>query len=110
MVAAIYGDFDELYAELPRFLAVLKDADPTTMTQLKCDNHGMPGTCTLNCVFCVFGPCIEGLKHCRPVISIDETHLYGKYKGQLLIAMATDANNEVYRLAFAVVESESKET
>ena len=37
-------------------------------------------------------------------------HLYGKYKGKLLIAMATDANNKVYPLAFAVVESESKET
>ena len=46
----------------------------------------------------------------RPVISINATHLYGKYKGKLLIAMATDANNEVYPLAFAVVESESKET
>ena len=33
-------------------------------------------------------------------------HLYGKYKGKLLIAMAMDANNEVYPLVFAVVESE----
>ena len=31
-VAAIYGDFDESYVELPQFLAVLKDADPTTVT------------------------------------------------------------------------------
>ncbi|XP_023872550.1 uncharacterized protein LOC111985132 [Quercus suber] len=37
-------------------------------------------------------------------------HLYGKYKGKLLIAIATDANNEAYLLVFAVVESESKET
>ena len=35
---------------------------------------------------------------------------HGKYKGKLLIAMATDANNEVYPLAFTIVESESKET
>ena len=44
------------------------------------------------------------------MISIDAMHLYGKYKGKLLIAMATDANNKVYSLTFAVVESESKET
>ncbi|XP_023928130.1 uncharacterized protein LOC112039455 [Quercus suber] len=37
-------------------------------------------------------------------------HLYGKYKGKLLIAMATDANNKAYSLAFAVVKSESMET
>ena len=44
------------------------------------------------------------------MISIDATHLYGKYKGKLLIAMATDGNNKVYPLTFAVVESESTET
>ena len=38
------------------------------------------------------------------------THLYGKYKGKLLIAMAMYANNEVYPLVFTVVECESKET
>ena len=44
------------------------------------------------------------------MISIDATHLYGKYKGKLLIAMAIDGNNEIYPLAFAVVESESTES
>ena len=41
------------------------------------------------------------------MISIDGTHLYGKYRGVLLIAMATDANNKVLPLAFAVVDKES---
>ena len=40
------------------------------------------------------------------MISIDGTHLYGKYQGVLLIAMATDANNKVLRLTFAVVDKE----
>ena len=44
------------------------------------------------------------------MISIDATHLYGKYKGKLLIVMETDGNNEVYPLMFAIVESESMET
>ena len=109
-VATIYGDFDESYAELRQFLMVLKDADPTTVTQLKCGSHGVPRTCTFNCGFCAFGPCIEGFKYCKPMISIYAMHLYGKYNGKLLIAMATNANNEVYSLAFVVVESESKET
>ena len=37
-------------------------------------------------------------------------HLYGKYKGKLLIVMAIDGNNEVYPLTFTVVKSESTET
>ena len=58
-------------------------------------------------VFWAFAPCIEGFRHCKLVISIDGTHLYGKYRGVLLIAMATDANNKVLRLVFAVVDKES---
>ena len=105
----IYGDFDESYAELPQFLAVLSDVDLDTVTTLKC-NPRILGTCIFNSAFWAFSSCIRGFKHCRPMISINVTHLYGKYKGKLLIAMATDGNNEVYPLAFAVIESESTES
>ena len=108
-VARIYGDFDELYTEFPRFLVALSDADPDTITTLKCDPR-VPGTCIFNSAFWAFSLCIRGFRHCRLVISIDATHLYGKYKGKLLIAMATNGNNEIYPLAFAVVESESTES
>jgi hypothetical protein len=57
-----------------------------------------------------FGPSIARFIHYRPMISIDATHLYGKYQEKLLIAMAQDANNEVYPLAFAVVKSKSKDS
>ena len=40
------------------------------------------------------------------MISIDGTHLYGKYQGVLLIAMTTDANNKVLPLTFADVDKE----
>jgi hypothetical protein len=42
------------------------------------------------------------------VISIDATFLHEKYKGKLMIVMATDTNNSIYPLAFAVVEEESQ--
>ena len=109
-VATIFGDFDESYIELPRFLTALKDADSSAMFKSNVDSLGVPRTYMFNYVFWGFGSCIEGFKHCRLVISIDATHLYGKYKGKLLIAMATNGNNEVYSLAFTIVESESMET
>ena len=87
----------------------LSNADPNTITTLKCDPR-VPGTCIFNSAFWAFGPCIRGFRHCKPVISIDAMHLYGKHKGKLLIAMATDGNNKIYPLAFAVVESESMES
>ncbi|KAJ0545089.1 putative MULE transposase domain-containing protein [Helianthus annuus] len=58
-------------------------------------------------VFWAFNHSILGFKHCRPVISIDATHLYGKYKGKLMIAMGVDGNNQILPLAFAIVENES---
>ncbi|XP_021757466.1 uncharacterized protein LOC110722505 [Chenopodium quinoa] len=58
-------------------------------------------------VFWAFGPCIDGFKHCMPVICIDGTHLYGKYKGTLLVATSVDASFQVFPIAFAVVEGEN---
>ena len=49
-VTRIYGDFDESYVEFPRFLAALSNADPDTVTTLKCDPH-VPGTCIFNSAF-----------------------------------------------------------
>ena len=57
-------------------------------------------------MFWAFAHSIAGFAHCRPVISINGIHLYGKYKGKLLIAMATNANNEIFLLAFVVVDDE----
>ncbi|GJX69522.1 uncharacterized protein Tco_0305249 [Tanacetum coccineum] len=55
-----------------------------------------------------FNTLIEiGFEHCRPVISIDATHLYGKYNGKMMIAMGVDANNQIFPLAFAIAENES---
>ena len=38
---------------------------------------------------------------------VDDTHLHGKYKGNLMIATSQDANNQIYPLAYAVVDSEN---
>ena len=40
-------------------------------------------------------------------MSIDGTHLYGKYKGTLLIDMGCDGNNQLFPLAFAITEGEN---
>ncbi|GAV82152.1 LOW QUALITY PROTEIN: hypothetical protein CFOL_v3_25605, partial [Cephalotus follicularis] len=37
--------------------------------------------------FWAFDAAIEAFKYCRPVTCVDGTHLYGKYKGKLLITV-----------------------
>ncbi|XP_050889964.1 uncharacterized protein LOC127095297 [Lathyrus oleraceus] len=42
-------------------------------------------------------------------ILVDGTWLYGKYRGTLLMAVAQDGNGNIFLIAFALVESETKE-
>ena len=57
--------------------------------------------------FLTFHLSIEGFKHCRLVLSIEGTRLYGKYKNTLMIAMVCGGNNQLFSLAFVLTEGES---
>jgi len=59
--------------------------------------------------FWAFGPCIEGFKYCKPVVQVDGTFLTGKYHATLLTTIAQDGNRNIFPLAFAIVEGETKE-
>jgi hypothetical protein len=50
------------------------------------------------------------LAGCRPIIGLHGCFLKGTYKGQLLAAISRDPNNQMYPLAFVVVEAETKES
>ncbi|KAL9672690.1 hypothetical protein QQ045_028942 [Rhodiola kirilowii] len=45
------------------------------------------GTMLVNRIFRAFSECIHAFKHCRPILSIDGTHMYGKYNVKLLVAI-----------------------
>jgi hypothetical protein len=53
---------------------------------------------------------VDAFRHCRPIFSIDDMFLLGKYQGTLLIAISGDANNKLVPLAFALVEKENKDS
>ncbi|TYJ98388.1 uncharacterized protein E5676_scaffold232G001350 [Cucumis melo var. makuwa] len=65
------------------------------------------GHVILSSVFWAFGLYIEAFSRCRPLIQIDSTNLYGKYRGKSLIATSIDSNGHLLPLAFAIVEEES---
>ncbi|KAM3270898.1 hypothetical protein P3S67_029100 [Capsicum chacoense] len=50
--------------------------------------------------FLAFGACIRGYAHMIKVIVVDGTHLYGKYGGVLLSAVAQDIENHIFPIAF----------
>ncbi|XP_030936101.1 uncharacterized protein LOC115961227 [Quercus lobata] len=107
-IGKMFGNWEESYQRLQKLLMAYIDQDSTTQVFYRTTPTGEDDIVFLKYVFWSFGPCIDGFKYCKPVISIDETLLYGKYQGKLLVAMATDANNKVFPLAFAVVDCESR--
>ena len=58
-------------------------------------------------MFWSFKSSIEEFEHCRLVLSIDDTHLYGKYKDTLMIAMGFDGNNKLFPLTFSITEGKN---
>ena len=58
-------------------------------------------------VFWAFSLSIKGFAHCRPLLSIDGTHINGKYNETLMIALGCDGNNQLFPLAFAITEGEN---
>ncbi|XP_025702527.1 uncharacterized protein [Arachis hypogaea] len=48
-------------------------------------------------------------RHCKPVVQVDGTHLYEKYKGCLLVAVSQDGNNNIVPIPFAIVEGETSD-
>ena len=54
-----------------------------------------------------FDPYIKGFQYYKSPINADDTYLYKRYDEKLLIAIAFDANNELFPLAFAIVDEEN---
>ena len=47
---------------------------------------------------------------CKPIIGLDGCHLKGRFGGQILAATARDTNDNIFPVAFAVVEQENKDS
>ncbi|XP_016173818.1 uncharacterized protein LOC107616367 [Arachis ipaensis] len=114
-VTEIYGDWEESYAELPRWMLGIQATMPGTITVLKTSPVRIGGgvdesTEYFHRLFWTFPPCIEAFRHCKPLVSIDGTHLYGKYGGTLLLVIAQDGNSNILPIAFALVEGENAES
>ena len=73
-----------------------------TCTALEMDDSGHFKFC-----FMAFGASIEGWKYCRPIIFVDGTFLKCKFGGILLTASSQDGNNQIFPLAFAIVDSKN---
>ncbi|KAL5165164.1 hypothetical protein HKD37_18G050335 [Glycine soja] len=112
VIAIEYGDWEESYAKLSSWLTHMQNHSPGSYFQILHDNFivGNRVSCEhrqFHRVFWTFGQCKEAFKYCKPIIQVDGTHLYGKYRETLLMATSQDGNGGVLPLPFAMVEGET---
>ncbi|XP_057740442.1 uncharacterized protein LOC130957610 [Arachis stenosperma] len=85
---------------------------PKSRVQIKtlpvyCKSEEVQSVKVLHRIFWSFYPCIVAFRHCKPLVQVDGTHLYGKYKSALLVAVAQDENQNIVSIAFAIAEGET---
>ncbi|XP_056851016.1 uncharacterized protein LOC130500259 [Raphanus sativus] len=102
-INAVRGIPERSYGKIPKYLHMLREANPGTRSAYEMDGKGR-----FQYLFIAFGQSIRGFKRVmRQVIVIDGTFLKNKYKGVLLVATALDGNSNLYPIAFGVVDSEN---
>ncbi|KAJ7954415.1 Transposon protein, putative, Mutator sub-class, expressed [Quillaja saponaria] len=109
-IGLVFGSWEGSCNQLPKYLNAIRARNPGTKFEWKTYAIDNSSEVIFHRVFWAFGPSIEAFKHCRPIIQIDGTFLYGKYKGKLLISCGVDGVNHVMPPAFAIVEEESKDS
>ena len=106
----VYGDFESSFKALPRYMVALQLFNPDTIIEWEHHSTTMQGEQIFKFLFWAFKQSIDGFKSCRPVISIDGTHLYGLYDIKLLIVVGIDANGNIFPLAYDLVARENFES
>ncbi|RYR75989.1 hypothetical protein Ahy_A01g000586 isoform A [Arachis hypogaea] len=100
-VSKVFADWKIFYQTLPVWLKAMTAKMPISRSE------EVNGVKVLHCVFRSFYLCITIFRHCKPLVQIDGTHIYKKYKGALLVAVAQDENQNIVPIAFATVESKT---
>ncbi|KAI5656406.1 hypothetical protein M9H77_25199 [Catharanthus roseus] len=85
----VFGSWDTTFNIFPKYLQAVQDLNPGTLYEFLHHRISSPLNYVFKFVFWCFSPCINGFSYCRPVISVDGTHLRGPYKGVLSTFVAT---------------------
>ncbi|XP_057740286.1 uncharacterized protein LOC130957446 [Arachis stenosperma] len=113
-VEKIFGGWEASYEALPIWFEAMCHKEPSavvhfeTMPAYQGDDL-VADIRVMHRVFWSYYPCIRAFRHCKPIVQVDGTHLYGKYKGCLLVAVSQDGNNNIVPIAFAIVQGETSD-
>ncbi|XP_073132129.1 uncharacterized protein [Henckelia pumila] len=100
----IHGTEKGSYDKLRWYCHAVKETNPGSYAEYEIDTM----TNRFDRLFICFHACLVGFVcGCRPLIFLDGTHIKNKYKGSILVAVAKDANDDLFTLEYAVVDAEN---
>lgn len=102
----VYGTWESNFIESPAYIATLESSNPNTVVKWFHHPNSSTHVKTFKYIFWAVGLAIRVFHMCRPVISVDRTHLRGSYKGKMLVVVSKDTNNHILSVAFAIVDEE----
>lgn len=101
----LQGSYKDAYTQLPYFCEKIKETNPGSFATFTTKEDS-----SFHRLFVSFYASISGFhKGCRPLLFLDSSPLNLKYQGELLAATAMDGNDNVFPVAFAVVDAETED-
>uniref|UniRef100_A0A1J3CWK3 SWIM-type domain-containing protein n=2 Tax=Noccaea caerulescens TaxID=107243 RepID=A0A1J3CWK3_NOCCA len=101
----LQGSYKEAYSQLPFLCEKIKETNPGSVATFTTKEDS-----SFHRLFISFYASISGFTQgCRPLLFLDSAVLNSKYQGVMLVATAPDAEDGVFPVAFAVVDSETEE-
>ena len=102
------GSFVEQYKRLYDYAHELLRTNHRSTIKLKVhENEGQP---IFQRFYACFKACKDNFLSCRPIIGLDGCSLKGKHGGDLLTVVGRDGNDQMLRIAYAVVEVKNKDS
>ncbi|CAL1408305.1 unnamed protein product [Linum trigynum] len=107
-IKILSGSLSDEYNLIKRYLAELKKRDRDGRFQLEVDPHPDEDKCLFKRLYVGFSCLKDGfLWGCRPMFGLDGCFLKGEVKGMLLTTVGKYGNNQMFPIAWAVVEGEN---
>ena len=106
----IFGDVSEKYSRVWDYAEAIRKFNPGSTAIVKCIGIDKPPPLFQRMYICL-PACKEGfVAGCRLIIGVDGAHLKGQFPGILLTVVGKDGNNNIFPVAWAVVETKNVET
>ncbi|KAI8572669.1 hypothetical protein RHMOL_Rhmol01G0217400 [Rhododendron molle] len=86
--SSAFGDYSDSFNQFQWYHNVVLNLDPRSVFDLEWDET----TNRFLRLFVAFDACVQGFKHCRPVLSVDATFLKASHMGCLMSASTKDGN------------------